>query len=80
MSDPLQIGNMIRFHRKIAKLSQHELAKLSSVGKTSIFDIEKGKKTVRLLTLLKILKTLNIDIEFKGPLMKMFTEKLNEKS
>lgn len=63
---------MIRFHRKIAKISQLELAKLSGVGKTVIYDIEKEKETVKFQTLLKVLHTLNIQIQFRSPLMHLF--------
>lgn len=80
MLEAARIGAMIRFHRKKAKLSQLELAKLSGVGKTAIFDVEQGKETVRLSTLMKILGTLNIRIKFTGPLMNLFEQELNEKS
>ncbi|MES2273283.1 MAG: helix-turn-helix domain-containing protein [Chlamydiota bacterium] len=80
MSDAHKLGKMIRFHRKIARLSQTELAKLSGVGKTVIFDIEQGKETVRLLTLMKILNVLNIKIKFSSPLMNLFEKEWNEKS
>jgi transcriptional regulator with XRE-family HTH domain len=33
-----EIGRMIHFHRKKAKFSQAELAKISGVGKTVVFD------------------------------------------
>jgi HTH-type transcriptional regulator/antitoxin HipB len=67
-------ARMIRFHRKKAKMTQLALARLSGVGKTVVFDIEKGKKTVRLATLLAVLHVLNITIEFRGPLMHRFEE------
>jgi y4mF family transcriptional regulator len=73
------IGRMIRFHRKKAKLTQAELAKFSGVGKTVVFDIEQGKESIRLSTLVKILHTLNISMNFTGPLMNLF-RKCNEKS
>ena len=63
-----EIGQMIRDHRKKAGLSQLELAKLAGTGKTAVFDIEKGKETVRLDTLLKILNVLNIQMKFVSPL------------
>ena len=69
-----KIGHLIRFHRKHAGLSQEELGLLASVGKTVIFDIEKGKLTIRLTTLLSILKVLNITIAFQSPLMRQFNE------
>jgi len=67
-----KMGEMIRFHRKNMGLTQKQLADLSDVGKTVVYDIEKGKMTVRFETLLKILTALNITIEFNGPLIKTF--------
>ncbi|MBS4168452.1 type II toxin-antitoxin system Y4mF family antitoxin [Parachlamydia sp. AcF125] len=78
--DATQIGTLIRFHRKKSGLSQSELGKLAGLGKTVIFDIEKGKQSIRLNTLLKVLKVLNIKLEFQSPLMALFKESLNEKS
>lgn len=60
-------------------LSQTELALLAGVGKTVIFDIEKGKLTVKLETLFKVLKVLNIRVDFTSPLMIEFKKVLNEK-
>lgn len=75
-----QIAAIVRFHRKKSGLSQEQLAKLAGLGKTVIFDIEKGKLSVRLNTLLKVLEVLNIQIEFQSPLMPLFKESLNDKS
>ena len=69
-----KIGRMVRFHRKKARLSQKELAEFSEIGKTAVFDIEKGKPTVRLSTLLAVLSILNIRMKFGGPLMDRFGE------
>lgn len=69
-----KVARMVRFHRKKAKLSQLELAKLADVGKTSVFDIEKGKKTVKLATLLAVLHALSIKVQFQGPLINKFEE------
>ena len=70
----------VRFHRKKSGLSQAELAKLASVGKTVVFDIEKGKRTVQLDTLLKVLGILNISMLFQSPLMEIYLRNPNEKS
>ena len=70
---------MIRFHRKKANLSQQQLADLAGLGKTVVFDIEKGKMTIRYDTLLKLLNILNININFQSPLMNEFI-KHHEKS
>ncbi len=63
------IGSAVRFHRRRGGLSQRSLADLAGVGKTSVFDIEKGKPTVRLATLMAVLHVLNIDLVLDGPLM-----------
>ncbi|MFT5241800.1 MAG: HTH-type transcriptional regulator/antitoxin HipB [Candidatus Promineifilaceae bacterium] len=66
------MGEAVRYHRRRAELSQLDLADLASVGKTSVFDIEKGKPTVRLATLVAVLRVLNIDLTMDGPLMNEF--------
>lgn len=63
------IANMVLHCRKRSGLTQLELAKLAGVGKTAIFDIEKGKETVQLDTLFKVLDVLNIQVIFKTPFM-----------
>ena len=62
-----EIAKTIRYFRKRSGLSQQQLAKLAGVGKTAVFDLEKGKETVQLNTLLKILDILNIKLNFKTP-------------
>jgi y4mF family transcriptional regulator len=69
MSELKDIATVIRMHRKAANLTQAQLAELAGVGKTVVFDIEKGKETVKLLTLKKILKVLNIEIQLSSPLL-----------
>jgi y4mF family transcriptional regulator len=64
---PHEIAQIIHSCRKQSGLSQQGLAKLAGVGKTAVFDIEKGKETVQLNTLLKVLDVLNIQIKFKTP-------------
>jgi len=74
-----ELHNVILYHRKQAKLSRNELAELAGVGKTVIYDLEKGKKTVKWSTILTILQALNIDIKFQSPLMEEY-EKSNSKN
>lgn len=69
MLDPYILSKIIRQHRKIAGLSQLQLAELAGVGKTVVFDLEKGKETVQLDTLRKILNALNIKVELTSPIM-----------
>lgn len=78
--DLSHLGSMIRFHRKRGKLSQQELARLAGIGKTVVFDVEKGKESIRLDSLMKILHVLNIKINFLSPLMSRFKEEIHEES
>ncbi|RAV30907.1 helix-turn-helix domain-containing protein [Sinomicrobium soli] len=62
------LGFMVKDHRKKTGLTQLELANLAGVGKTTVFDIEKNKETVRWNNLLAVLRVLNIKVEFRSPL------------
>ncbi len=62
-----EIAKIVRYYRKQSGLSQQALAKLAGVGKTVVFNIEKGKETVQLNTLLKVLEILNIQIKLITP-------------
>jgi HTH-type transcriptional regulator / antitoxin HipB len=66
------IGKIVRFHRKKSGLSQEALASLAGVGKTTIFDIEHGKLSIKLTTLLKVFEILNVSCSFQSPLMDLF--------
>lgn len=77
--DASNLKEIIRFHRKKSGLTQLELAHLADVGKTAIYDLEKGKITIRLDTLLKVLKVLNVRIDFQSQLMELLKESIHEK-
>ena len=79
MEQSQELAEVIRLHRKAAKLSRVQLAELAGVGKTVIYDIEKGKESVQLDTLRKILKVLNIKIVLTSPLMDNLIKQGNEK-
>lgn len=68
--DNFDLGTLVKDHRKKAGLTQLELANLAGVGKTTVFDIEKNKETVRWNSLMAVLQVLNIKVEFKSPLTK----------
>ncbi|MFT5318142.1 MAG: HTH-type transcriptional regulator/antitoxin HipB, partial [Chlamydiales bacterium] len=68
------------FHRKRAGLSRIQLAELAGIGKTAVYDVEHGKESVKLNTLIKILNTLNIQIHLNGPFSKEYEDIQNEKS
>ena len=69
MLEPKTLATVIRKHRRIAGLSQLQLAELAGVGKTVVFDVEKGKETIQLDTLRKILIALNIKVQLISPIM-----------
>jgi len=75
-----ELSQLIKIHRKAARLSRVQLAELAGVGKTVIYDVEKGKESVQLDTLRKILKVLNIRIIFNSPLMDNLQTSEHEKS
>ena len=79
MAQSQELKEVIRMHRKAAKLSRVKLAELAGVGKTVIYDIEKGKESIQLDTLRKILKVLNIKIVLTSPFMENLTNTGNEK-
>lgn len=68
------IGKCIQFHRKQAGLSRVALAELAGVGKTVIYDVEHGKQSIRLDSLLKIAEALNISVALDSPLMQQYEE------
>ena len=80
MIDPETLADVIKKHRKAARLSQIQLAEMAGVGKTVVYDIEKGKETVQLATLRKILYVLNIRVELNSPLMNQIIKDIDEKS
>ena len=61
------IGQLVKANRKLSGLTQYELAELAGIGKTSVFDIEKGKSSIKLDTLLAVFNTLNIKFSFNSP-------------
>ena len=70
-----QLASIIRGHRKESGLSQAELARIAGCGKTVVFDMEHGKVSIQLDTLLKVLRVLNIEIALTSPLMEKILAK-----
>jgi len=62
------LSKTIRKYRNAAGLSQKQLAEYAGIGKTAVFDVEHGKETVQLNTVLKILEVLNIKVTLEGKL------------
>ena len=65
----LNLQSVVSRHRRLAGLTQSELAKQTGVGKTVIFEIEHGKESVRFDTLKKVLAALNIKILLQSPVL-----------
>ena len=68
------IGDIVKYHRKKAGLSQKALADIAGIGKTAVFDIEKGKETVQFKSIINVLKALNIIILLDSPLMDKYNQ------
>lgn len=69
-----EIPELVHMHRKKSALSQAALAELAGVGKTVIFDVEHGKMTIQLDTLLRIFDALNIEMRLFSPLLQAMKE------
>jgi DNA-binding XRE family transcriptional regulator len=63
------IGSLITFHRKKAGLTQIELAQLAEVSRFVVQDIEAGTGRTTWKHLESVLKSLNLELEPKGPLV-----------
>ncbi len=69
-----QLGPVLKYHRKRAGLSRKALSVLADVGQTAIYDVEHGKETVRMDTVMKLCAVLNIHLKLESPLMDDFRE------
>ena len=66
ITKPEDIASIILQQRKKSKLSRNQLAVIAGVGRTAIFDIEHGKTTYQIDTLIKILQVLNLKLCVDG--------------
>lgn len=66
----MTLSEIIKYHRKKSGLTQKQLAELAEVGKTLVFDLEKGKTSIQFDKIQKILEVLNIKFHFDSPLLK----------
>jgi len=72
-------GEVVRFHRRRAGLTQPQLARIAGVGRTVVLDVEKGKTTVRMSTLRKLLDALNVRLDWNSPIKDGFTSYLESR-
>jgi len=56
------LGRIVRNARKLQKLSQDDLAGMAGTGRRFIIDLEKGKQTVQLGKVLRVLRTLGVSV------------------
>jgi y4mF family transcriptional regulator len=61
------LGETVRRNRRLAGLTQVDLAQLAGVGKTVVYDLEQGKPTMRMATVLRLLAVLNIRLAWSAP-------------
>jgi HTH-type transcriptional regulator / antitoxin HipB len=61
------LSEMVLKVRKLAGLTQKELADLAGVAKNLVYELEKGKMTIRYSNLLKVLNVLNIEVKYSLP-------------
>ena len=66
ISKPDEFAKVVQFYRKRSGLSREKLGQLAGVGKTAIFDIEHGKTSYQIDTLLKIIDVLNLKFHVEG--------------
>ena len=64
---PTDLGAQVRRTRKAQKLRQDQLAGAAGVGLRFIVDLESGKPTVQLGTVLKVLDALGCGVEITPP-------------
>jgi HTH-type transcriptional regulator/antitoxin HipB len=66
------LAKLVVWHRKKSKITQNDLALAANVSRTAVQSLEKGRLSIQLDTLLKILNVLNIHLKFDGPLVKLY--------
>ena len=73
-----QLGSLIAFHRKRARLSQAELARYAGVSRYVVQNLEMGTDRTTWKTLEAVLAVLNIRLEPEGPLVEEWHRSLAE--
>lgn len=64
-----RLGAELRARRKLLRLTQEELAVLAGCGPDFLYDLERGKPTVRLDKLVPVLDVLGLELKVgpRGP-------------
>jgi HTH-type transcriptional regulator / antitoxin HipB len=63
---PAELGALVRDHRKRLGATQIELAALADVGPRFIVELERGKPTLELGKVLRVLDRLGLRVEVHG--------------
>ena len=66
IQSPQQLGKVLRTARKQLGLTQPQLALAAGVGVRFIVDLEAGKPTLRLETVLRVIDALGCEIKLDG--------------
>ena len=66
IDSPTSLGQAVRRARKQLKLTQPQLALASGVGVRFIVELEAGKPTVRLESVLRVLQALGGELQVNG--------------
>ena len=74
----IELGRIVRYHRKRAGLSRKELSALSNVSQSVIYEIERGKTTVKMNSVMKLLHALNLNLDISGPFVAEYKHLQNE--
>ena len=64
-----EIGSLIQFHRRRARLTQIELAEHSGVSRSVVQELESGKGRTTWKHIESVLGVLNLRLEPSGPLV-----------
>lgn len=62
----LELAREVRRKRKLLRLTQKELADLSGCGPDFLYDLERGKPTVRLDKLVSVLDVLGLRLKLES--------------
>ena len=66
LQNPQQLGQLIRARRRELGLTQTELAEVANANLRFISELERGKPTVRLENVLRVLASLGIELEARS--------------
>jgi HTH-type transcriptional regulator / antitoxin HipB len=62
ISDPTELGALIRRERRAQGILQEDLALAAGTGRRFVVELERGKPTVRLAEVLAVLHTLGLTV------------------